>query len=101
LMFIAGGSGVRDREQGVASAVVSTSTSVGAAVGLAVLVLIANSGTADLTGEQLRAATADGLGTVMFVIAGGIVATALIALGLRPGDAPTREAVAVPSRACV
>jgi len=101
LMFIAAGTGVRDQEQGVASAIVSTSTSVGAAVGLAVLVLIANSGTSDLTGDQLRTATADALGTAMFVIAAGIVATALIALGLRPSRAPAREAVALPLRGCV
>jgi hypothetical protein len=84
LMFIAAGTGVRDEEQGVASAVASTSTSVGAAVGLALLVLIANSGTSGLAGEQLRTATADGLGAAMFAIAAGIAAMALIALRLRP-----------------
>jgi hypothetical protein len=52
-MFIAAASGVSDREQGVASGVPSTSTSVGAAVGLAVLVL-ANAGTDALAGEALR-----------------------------------------------
>jgi hypothetical protein len=88
LMFIAAGTGVRDQEQGVASAMASTSTSVGAAVGLAVLVLIANSGTSGLAGEQLRSATADGLGAAMFAIAAGIAATALVALRLRP-DAPS------------
>jgi hypothetical protein len=83
-MFIAAGTGVADREQGVASGIVSTSTSVGAAVGLALLVLVANSGTDGLTGESLRIATADGLSTAVLVIAGAIAATAVVALTLRP-----------------
>jgi MFS family permease len=83
-MFIAAGTGVDDGEQGVASAIASTSTSIGAAVGLALLVLVANSGTAGLSGEALRVATADGLSKAVFVIAGGIAAIALVALNLRP-----------------
>ena len=43
--FIAAGTGVDDREQGVASGIASTASGVGAAVGLAVLVLVANAGT--------------------------------------------------------
>jgi EmrB/QacA subfamily drug resistance transporter len=88
-MFIAAASGVSDREQGVASGIASTSTSVGAAVGLAVLVLVANAGTDGLAGEALRSATADGLGTAVFVVAAAIVGTALVALNLRPGPAPS------------
>jgi MFS family permease len=83
-MFIAAGTGVDDAEQGVASGITSTSTSVGAAVGLALLVLIATAGTAGLSGEALRIATADGLSTAVLVIAGAILATAVMALGLRP-----------------
>jgi EmrB/QacA subfamily drug resistance transporter len=83
-MFIAAGTGVDDAEQGVASGIVSTSTSVGAAVGLALLVLIAAAGTEGLSGEALRVATADGLSTAVLVIAAAIVATAVVALGLRP-----------------
>lgn len=83
-MFIAAGTGVSDREQGVASGMASTSTSIGAAVGLAVLVLIATAGTDGLTGEALRTATADGLSTAVYVIAGVIAATALVARTLRP-----------------
>jgi EmrB/QacA subfamily drug resistance transporter len=83
-MFIAAGTGVDDREQGVASGIVSTSTSIGAAVGLALLVLVAASGTEGLTGEALRTATADGLSTAVLVIAAAIAATALVALNLRP-----------------
>jgi EmrB/QacA subfamily drug resistance transporter len=85
-MFIAAGTGVSDREQGIASAIVSTAGGVGAAVGLALLVLVANSGTDGLAGEALRTATADGLSGAVLVIAAGIAATALIALDLRPSS---------------
>ena len=88
-MFIAAGSGVADRQQGVASSVASTSTSIGAAVGLALLVLVATSGTDGLTGESLRIATADGLRTAVLVVAGGIAAIALVALNLRPDPRST------------
>jgi EmrB/QacA subfamily drug resistance transporter len=87
-MFIAAGTGVADGEQGVASGIASTSTSVGAAVGLALLVLVAASGTDGLSGEALRVATADGLSTAVLVIAVAIVATAVVALGLR-AESPT------------
>jgi len=83
-MFIAAGTGVAAREQGVASGIASTSTSVGAGVGLALLVLVAAAGTEGLSGEGLRIATADGLSTAVLVIAAVIVATALVALRLRP-----------------
>jgi EmrB/QacA subfamily drug resistance transporter len=83
-MFIAAGTGVADDEQGVASGIASTSGLVGAAVGLALLVLVANSGTDGLEDEALRVATADGLGTAVLVVAAGIAATALVALNLRP-----------------
>ena len=84
-MFIAAGTGVSDDEQGVASALASTSTSIGAAVGLAALVLVANAGTGGRAGEALRIATADGLSTAVLVVAAGIAATALLALTLRAG----------------
>jgi EmrB/QacA subfamily drug resistance transporter len=83
-MFIAAGTGVADGEQGVASAIASTSTSVGAAVGLAALVLVANSGTDELGGEALRIAVADGLSAAVLVVAAVIAATALVALNFRP-----------------
>jgi MFS family permease len=83
-MFIAAATGVTDREQGIASGIVSTGSGVGAVVGLAILVLVANSGTEGLVGEGLRTATAAGLRTAVLVIAGGIAATLLIAL--RPPD---------------
>jgi EmrB/QacA subfamily drug resistance transporter len=82
-MFIAAGTGVDDREQGVASGIASTSTSIGAAVGLALLVLVATSGTSGQTGEALRIATAHGLSHAVLVIAGAVALTALVALNLR------------------
>ena len=96
-MFIAAGTGVADDEQGVASGIASTSTSVGAAVGLALLVLVANSGTDGLEDEALRVASSDGLSTAVFVVAAGIVATALVALNLRP--APGSAELPCPRRA--
>lgn len=86
-MFIAAGTGVADREQGVASGIASTAAGIGAAVGLAVLVVVANSGTDGLAGEALRTATADGIGSAVLVVAGGIAAMVLVALTLRPGPA--------------
>ncbi len=87
-MFIAAGTGVADREQGIASSVVSMSTSVGAAVGLALLVLIANAGTDGLEGEGLRTATASGLSDAVLVVSGAIAGIALVALNLRPAARP-------------
>jgi MFS family permease len=99
-MFIAASTGVSDREQGVASGIVSTASGVGAAVGLAVLVLVANAGTHRLPGEELQVATADGIRAAVFTIAGGIVVTLLVTLVLRdsahhdktsrPQDRPAR-----------
>jgi EmrB/QacA subfamily drug resistance transporter len=82
-MFIAASTGVTHREQGVASGIVSTSSGIGAVVGLAVLVLVANSGNEGLVDERLRIATAQGITTAAFAIAGGIVLTLLVALNLR------------------
>lgn len=82
-MFIAAARGVADREQGIASGIASTGSGLGAAVGLAVLVLIATSGLDNLSGEGLRVATANGIRTTLFVVAGGIGATLLVALTRR------------------
>lgn len=95
-MFIAAATGVTDREQGVASGVVSTGAGIGAAVGLAMLVLVANSGTQGLLGEQLRIATAEGIGTAVFAIAAGIMATLLVALNLRVAPDAVRTAETTP-----
>jgi EmrB/QacA subfamily drug resistance transporter len=96
-MFIAAGTGVPDREQGVASGAASTAMQAGAAVGLALLVLVANAGTNGLRGEELRVATGDGIATAVLVVAAGIAATIAVALGLpryssaRNGSASTMD----------
>jgi MFS family permease len=92
-MFIAAGTGVADHEQGVASGAASTAMQAGAAVGLGLLVLVANGGTDGLVGEDLRVAAADGIASTALVVAGGIVGTAAVTLAL-----PRRERVALHSR---
>jgi MFS family permease len=87
-MFIAAATGVTANMQGVASGIVSTGSGVGAVIGLALLVLVANADTEGLTMEGLRIATSDGIRTAVFVIAGGIVLTLLIVGSLR--TAPNR-----------
>jgi MFS family permease len=92
-MFIAAATGIPDRQQGVASGIVSTGTGVGAAVGLAVLVLIANAGTGGLEGEELRIATAWGISLAAYGIAAGILITLLIVVasrGLRDVSNPAK-----------
>lgn len=95
-MFIAAATGVVDHDQGTASGIVSTASGVGAVVGLAVLVLVANAGTEGLAGEGLRAAAAGGLRTAVFVVAGGIAATMLAVLALRTGPDTERTGPAGP-----
>ena len=104
-MFIAVATGVPNREQGVASGLASTASGVGAVVGLAVLVLVANSGNDGLAGEQLRVATADGLSAAVLVVAAGIALNLLVALGLGSGprtlpepQCPRRLAAPAPPR---
>jgi EmrB/QacA subfamily drug resistance transporter len=87
-VFIAASTGVPDRQQGVASALSSTAMGVGAVIGLALLVLVANAGTDGLGGEPLRLAAADGLSNAVLVVAGGIGATMVVALAL--GSTPRR-----------
>ncbi len=97
IMFIAAGTGVSERESGIASGIASVGTQVGSAVGLAVLVAIANSGTEGLAGEALRVATTDGLRIGVFAAA-GIAATILIALSIKkpqPSTDPASQAPAI------
>ena len=85
-MFIAAATGVANREQGIASGIVSTGSGIGAAVGLAILVLVANFGNKGLLGEALRLATAEGISTAVFALAGGIVMTLVIAVTIPAAD---------------
>ena len=91
VLFIAAGTGVEDRHQGVASALASTGAGIGAAVGLALLVLIANAGTDGLAGGELRVAMAEGLSDAVLVVSAGIVMTVLVALSSRPRAEPKRK----------
>src|SRR5207248_11194397 len=79
-MYIAAATGVPDRRQGLASGIVTTGAGIGAAAGLAVLVLIANASSRGLDGNALRIAASDGIRTAVLAIAGGIAITFLIAL---------------------
>jgi MFS family permease len=100
-MFIAAATGVSDREQGIASGVASTASGIGAAIGLAILVLIATAGTDGLSGERLRNATADGISTTLFCVAGGIAVTLVIALVMRcPISRSTAHPEPYASRRC-
>jgi EmrB/QacA subfamily drug resistance transporter len=76
-MFIAAATGVSDREQGIASGLASTGSGVGAALGLAVLVLVAQHG--------IRAA--------VLTVAAGIVLTMLVASALRPAAVEPRPPI--------
>ncbi len=100
-MFIAAATGVPDRQQGIASGIASTGSGAGAAVGLAVLVLIATAGLDGLSGERLRTATADGIGTALFFVAGGIALTFLVAVRRCPTpSAPQPAPVPYQTRRC-
>jgi EmrB/QacA subfamily drug resistance transporter len=92
LMFGAASTGVDANEQGIASGMASTTQQIGGAIGLAVLVAIANAGTHDLDGEALRTATTTGLRTAFLIAAAGIALTALTALGFTrtPSHPPTQ-----------
>jgi hypothetical protein len=56
---------------------------MGAAIGLAVLVLLANAGLGGQTADQLRAATAEGISHAAYAVASGIAVTLLLVLALR------------------
>ncbi len=82
-MFIAAAQGVPDDRQGVAAGIVSTASGIGAAVGLAVLVLIANHASGGVAAQALRAARAQGIAHAACTIAAGIAFTLLIVLAWR------------------
>ncbi|MGW4109806.1 MFS transporter [Actinosynnema sp. NPDC004786] len=87
-MWIAAASGVAGGEQGVASAMTSTAMQVGTAVGLAVLVAVADPGLIGFTTGTLRSA--------VYVAAIGILLGILVSFALRKPRAADRAAVAEP-----
>ncbi len=83
-MWIAAASGVRHDEQGVASGMASTTLSVGNAIGLAVLIALANRHIGGLEGDALRTAVAEGTQLAFLLAATGILVSLLAAFAL-PG----------------
>lgn len=100
-MFIAAATGVANRKQGAASGIASTGSGIGAAVGLAILVLVATSGLDGRTGNQLRTATAHGISATLFAVAAGIALTFLVSLTLRPEPALAPVAAPKQGRRCL
>ncbi|WP_033196322.1 MFS transporter, partial [Streptomyces xiaopingdaonensis] len=90
-MFGAASTGVPGQDQGIASGIVSTGQQIGSAVGLAVLVGLANSATDGSSAE----AVSDGLRTAVFATAGGIALLILLACNFKkPPEQPTSDAAA-------
>lgn len=81
-MWIAAASGVAHDQQGVASGMASTTLNVGNAVGMAVLIAIANSQIGELSGNALKIAVADGIQVAFWLAAAGIVVSLLAAMVL-------------------
>ncbi|WP_246683663.1 MFS transporter [Labrys sp. KNU-23] len=76
-MWIAAASGVHHDEQGVASGMASTTLNLGNAVGLAILIAIANRHVGGLSGEALRGAMAEGAQLAFWLAATGILVSLL------------------------
>nr|WP_273377939.1 MFS transporter [Actinopolymorpha pittospori] len=94
LMFGAATSRIASRDRGIAAGMTSTAQQIGGAVGLAVLVAVANFGTQGMAGTNL-AATTSGLRVALLTAAVGIAATALIVPGFsdpQPGWRVVRDA---------
>ncbi|WP_376705665.1 MFS transporter [Mesorhizobium sp. ISC25] len=81
-MWIAAASGVAHDQQGVASGMASTTLNVGNAIGMAVLIAIANSQIGELSGDALKIAVADGIRVAFWLAAAGIVVSLLAAMVL-------------------
>lgn len=79
-MWIAAASGVHHDEQGVASGMASTMLNVGNAIGLAILIAIANRHLDGLTGEALQKAVTEGMQLAFWLAAAGILLSILVAL---------------------
>jgi EmrB/QacA subfamily drug resistance transporter len=98
-MWIAAATGTAPHEQGVANGMASTALNLGNAIGLAVFTVLADLGTEGRTGQELKAATADGEFRVVLLTAAGMAVGLLATLLLkrRPtpaaGPAPEGEEV--------
>lgn len=78
-MWIVASTGIPAEDQGIASGLASTTLQVGGAVGLAVLVAVAGTGSPDLT----SAALLDGIRDAVYVITAGICLGAVALLAVR------------------
>lgn len=88
-MWIAAATGVAPGDQGVASGLASTTLQVGGAVGLAVLVAVADTGGhGALTGGALRLALLGDIRTAVYVIAAGICLGTVVLLAFRRVPGP-------------
>lgn len=87
-MWIAAASGVHHDEQGVASGMASTTLNIGNAIGLAVLIAVANAHVGGLTGDALTIAVGEGMQQAFWLATAGTVVSIFIALAVqrnRPG----------------
>lgn len=81
-MWIAAASGVSHDEQGIASGMASTTLNVGNAVGMAILIALANRHVGNLTGDELRIAMADGIQLAFWLACAGIIISLAFAMML-------------------
>ena len=79
-MWIAAAAGVHHDEQGVASGMASTTLNVGNAIGLAVLIAIANRHVGNLSGDVPREAVTGGMQLAFWIATAGIALSILVAL---------------------
>lgn len=101
-MWVAAAAGVSPEEQGVASGIASSAKEVGYAMGIALLVLVADAGTRGVAGHQLRTAMAHGIQVAIYVSAAALllgVVTALVVPGKPKAgqEQPADEAAAEPA----
>ncbi|SHE49568.1 drug resistance transporter, EmrB/QacA subfamily [Seinonella peptonophila] len=81
-MWIIASIGVKDKEQGVASGIASTSLNIGNAIGMAVLIAIANAGVHGKTGSLLLTSIASGSRTAFYLASVGMLVGTIVALTL-------------------
>lgn len=81
-MWIVASMGVIPEEQGVASGMASTTLNIGNAVGLAILIAVANAGIHGQSGEQLLMAIASGQRIAFYFAAAGMIIGALVTFNL-------------------
>ncbi|MBP2845596.1 hypothetical protein J8655_08920 [Dickeya oryzae] len=81
-MWIAASSGVAHHEQGIASGMASTTLNLGNAIGLAMLVALANAGLPGFADESLRSGLSQGAQQAFYLAAAGTAFGVLITLTL-------------------